>query len=480
MVDFFAPQSQGGFFEKNNSKEIARRRKMAERLMKQGEQDGSTQIVSGYAVKKSPLEGLAKALTSGIGQYQERKADTMQSELDKKRAELMAQAVEAYGQDPTAASKILMQDPEMSSEAMKMAMSGMDAQREAASKERDWQRDADLKRELAMMRGRGSGSGGGITVDPDTGEISVIPDNNMNPFAGSGNPAMTQDYSNIAPAISEQDMMSTFSGGRNMPPQAPNMMSQPIDSKTAMANKIGVPYKPLTAKNMTPKDASTFARNTQLSAQKRLEDPDFLQALSKARGNIADTNRLTDLMDVQDTGGVLINTPLIGSAMKKFDPELNEMQSIQDRLTPQQRVAGSGATSDFDAKMFQNALPSPDKPKATNENIIKAIQTRENDTLNYQSFLSDYLDVNGHLNGADKYWQEYINNNPIFDPTKNDMTLNANRMDYKSYFGGSGGATPQQPDMGGQMSFNTLEEAEAANLPVGTVIMIGGRKAVIE
>ena len=38
----------------------------------------------------------------------------------------------------------------------------------------------------------------------------------------------------------------------------------------------------------------------------------------------------------------------------------------------------------------------------------------------------------------------------------------------------------EQPDMGGQMSFNTPEEAEAANLPVGTVIMIGGRKAVIE
>ena len=82
----------------------------------------------------------------------------------------------------------------------------------------------------------------------------------------------------------------------------------------------------------------------------------------------------------------MINTPLIGAAMKKFDPQLNEMQAIQDRLTPQQRVAGSGATSDFDAKMFRNALPSPDKPKATNENIIKAIQARENDTLNYQSF----------------------------------------------------------------------------------------------
>lgn len=163
MADFFAPQQQSGFFEKNNSKEIARRRKMAERLMKQGEQDGSTQIVSGYAVKKSPLEGLAKALTSGVGQYQETKADEMQTNLDKKRAELMAQAVQAYGQDPTAASQILMQDPEMSSEAMKMAMSGMDAQRAAAAKEMDWQRNADLQRELIGLRGQSGDGGGGAT-----------------------------------------------------------------------------------------------------------------------------------------------------------------------------------------------------------------------------------------------------------------------------------------------------------------------------
>lgn len=163
MADFFAPQSQGGFFQQNNSKEISRRRKMAERLMKQGEQDGSTQIVSGYAVKKSPLEGLAKALTSGVGQYQETKADEMQTNLDKKRAELMAQAVEEYGQDPTAASQILMQDPEMSSEAMKMAMSGMDAQRAAAAKEMDWQRNADLQRELIGLRGQSGDGGGGAT-----------------------------------------------------------------------------------------------------------------------------------------------------------------------------------------------------------------------------------------------------------------------------------------------------------------------------
>lgn len=173
MAEFWNEQpEQNGFFDKNNSKEIAYRRKMAERLLKQGEQDGTTQIVSGYAVKKSPLEGFAKALASGVGGYQERKADEMQSELDKKRSELMAKYVSAYGQDPVGASQILMQDPELSGDAMKMAVSSIDKQKELALKEADWKREAALKRELAQMRISGSGS---MTVNPDTGEIEPNP-----------------------------------------------------------------------------------------------------------------------------------------------------------------------------------------------------------------------------------------------------------------------------------------------------------------
>lgn len=38
--------------------------------------------------------------------------------------------------------------------------------------------------------------------------------------------------------------------------------------------------------------------------------------------------------------------------------EIQAFRSLVSRLTPQQRVPGSGATSDFDAKMFQDSLPS--------------------------------------------------------------------------------------------------------------------------
>jgi hypothetical protein len=48
---------------------------------------------------------------------------------------------------------------------------------------------------------------------------------------------------------------------------------------------------------------------------------------------------------------------------------------------------------------------------------------------------------------------------------------------YSQYFEskGKGGAKSSEP-----RSFATVEEAEAANLPKGTVVLINGRKAVIE
>lgn len=44
----------------------------------------------------------------------------------------------------------------------------------------------------------------------------------------------------------------------------------------------------------------------------------------------------------------------------KVGPNVSEIEAygaLVDKLTPQQRVAGAGATSDFDAKMFKNSLP---------------------------------------------------------------------------------------------------------------------------
>ncbi len=55
---------------------IERRRKFAELLQQQGMQPlGDTQVVGGWAIPRSPLEGLAKALQQGVGGYQQYKSE---------------------------------------------------------------------------------------------------------------------------------------------------------------------------------------------------------------------------------------------------------------------------------------------------------------------------------------------------------------------------------------------------------------------
>jgi len=91
--------ANNSFFQSPNKpsqSDINRRKALAARLIDQGKQDGSTQMVSGYAVAKSPLEGLAKALQTGIGGYMEGKvAEQEQSKADAAR-QTMADAIGAY------------------------------------------------------------------------------------------------------------------------------------------------------------------------------------------------------------------------------------------------------------------------------------------------------------------------------------------------------------------------------------------------
>lgn len=400
------------FFQQNNSKEIARRRKMAERLMDEGKQDGSTQIVSGYAVKKSPLEGLAKALTSGVGQYQETKADSMQTELDKKRADLMAKAVSVYGQDPTAASKILMQDPEMSSEAMKMAISGMDAQREAQAKEAKWNRNADLQRELAGIRG------GAMTYqfDPSTG--SVVPVQAPPPPR----------------KLSAAEQKEVFD------------MKDKLDATKGVISALG------SAKEI-------YGRTG--------EDPLKPQPYT---GLGADT--LTSIARVPVIGDMVANKERAAATT-----EASNLVTEQALSNLKAIFGGNPTEGERDILLKLQALPTftPQEQSAIIDRAQQAAQRRMGD---YQGRLSEietgqYFNqpqspVSGQGNPAIN--QDYSQIQPLLSL---DQPVQSGRNEPPP--------SPMQGGMGQQpISFNTPEEAEAANLPVGTMIMINGRKAVIE
>lgn len=164
-VQFFDPKAQA---------EVNRRRMMAQMMMKQGQQPDRTEVISGVAVKQSPLAAMAKAIQQGIGGYQAGQADNIEAQDTQKRQELLARAITGLKDDPTGSAQLLMSSPSTSDMGLKLYLGQIkaDAQRgqlqdKYAREDANWQRDADLKRELALLRT----GGGAPTVDPDTGEI---------------------------------------------------------------------------------------------------------------------------------------------------------------------------------------------------------------------------------------------------------------------------------------------------------------------
>lgn len=61
----------------------------------------------------------------------------------------------------------------------------------------------------------------------------------------------------------------------------------------------------------------------------------------------------------------------------KVGPNVSEIEAYSaliDKLTPQQRIAGAGATSDYDARMFKNSLPGLMRTQGGNELILSTLE----------------------------------------------------------------------------------------------------------
>lgn len=153
-------------------------------------------------------------------------------------------------------------------------------------------------------------------------------------------------------------------------------------------------------------------------------------------------------LNARTTTGGATALPGVGAVRGAFDADFAEMRAISSRIVPKMREPGSGATSDFDARMFQNATIGPDKPREANNAIADAMIARAQMVGDKLEFDRAYADVNGHLRGADRAWRAYVEANPIFDPQAQQLgriTLNPNRVSYQQYFRGSVPAAPPAP-----------------------------------
>lgn len=80
------------------AEDLERRRKLAEQLRLQGAQEvpRGTEVIGGWAIPRSPLEGLAGAIKQGVGAYQEGKLSDRKKELAKEQRDLEMSANQRF------------------------------------------------------------------------------------------------------------------------------------------------------------------------------------------------------------------------------------------------------------------------------------------------------------------------------------------------------------------------------------------------
>lgn len=226
---------------------------------------------------------------------------------------------------------------------------------------------------------------------------------------------------------------------------------------------LGVPSPTVTpwANQTNAKDANKVRAAEATRGSKEIEkDSD---AARKERDAAAAAKRFMELNKNTNTGGL---TDRLGVTryMQGMGADYSEMEAITAKLAPAMREPGSGSTSDFDGKQFERATVGVDKPGKTNTNIAKGMMARSQQTQEYADFRQTYLEQNGTLQGADRYWKDYANKNPIFDPAKDGtFELNTKRKTWNEHFkpAPQGAAKPTAPQGDG---LSSSEQAELAAL----------------
>jgi len=161
---------------------------------------------------------------------------------------------------------------------------------------------------------------------------------------------------------------------------------------------------------------------------------DLQEAAVKASGVNKSIDQFLALNEKVTTGGAN-RVPGVQTARAVFDPDIETMMSISDRLTPAMRQGLPGAASDRDIAMFRGATVGVEKKRETNRNIGQGLKAANDNLVQRYEFMNEYLTARGHLRGSEQEWSRYLEANPIFDPTQpvGSFELNSNRLPYSQW-----------------------------------------------
>lgn len=89
----------------------------------------------------------------------------------------------------------------------------------------------------------------------------------------------------------------------------------------------------------------------------------------------------------------------------QFDSGYQTMNSVVSQMVPYMRVPGSGATSDYEQRLYQQGVQSPNNSPAANQAIYRNQQTLAELSQQRRYFYEEYASRNGTLNGAEQAFQ---------------------------------------------------------------------------
>ena len=159
---------------------------------------------------------------------------------------------------------------------------------------------------------------------------------------------------------------------------------------------------PSWASNLSPKDQAEIKIKMYSEGRKRLAD--LQSQISDAGPLMTDLNRFGDLNRENSTGSWWQQmTP--DKQMFRSEASM-QMAAIQSRLGPNQRVQGSGSSSDRDVALFLKGIPSTDNYGNVNQGIREDFQRKYGLALEKSDAMKSYLDANGNLTGFDGMWAQ--------------------------------------------------------------------------
>lgn len=154
----------------------------------------------------------------------------------------------------------------------------------------------------------------------------------------------------------------------------------------------------------TPSSARAAAPR-KLATREMMELDEARQAARSADEAARTAEQFVEINRGQNTGG-LWGLPMVGKVAGAFDPEINQLNALTARMAPQQRVPGSGTTSDRDLSLYLQAVPGLEKPGPANSAIARQARKDADRRAAYAQFLDVYASQNGTLIGAAEAWDK--------------------------------------------------------------------------